>query len=153
MDAAKEEFLKHKFIPLLRSLSPETKPSWGKMSAIQMVEHFSDAVRIASSKLVFENFVSPADTHEKMQLYIMSDKPFRENTPNPLLPETPLPAKHAKYSDAVDELEEEINYFFEHFQSAKMSRNPIFGDLDYEKNVHLLYKHALHHLKQFGINP
>jgi len=30
-------------------------------------------------------------------------------------------------------------------------RNPFFGDLNFEQNVALLYKHAVHHLKQFGI--
>jgi hypothetical protein len=29
--------------------------------------------------------------------------------------------------------------------------NPVFGDLDYGLAVNLLYKHAVHHLKQFGI--
>ena len=30
------------------------------------------------------------------------------------------------------------------------SLNPIFGELDFNGNVQLLYKHALHHLRQFG---
>jgi hypothetical protein len=39
------------------------------------------------------------------------------------------------------------------FQENHMqqTRNPFFGDLNFEENVHLLYKHALHHLKQFGV--
>ena len=31
-----------------------------------------------------------------------------------------------------------------------VTRNPFFGDLNFEQSVQLLYKHALHHLRQFG---
>jgi hypothetical protein len=33
------------------------------------------------------------------------------------------------------------------------TRNPFFGDLNFAENVHLLHKHALHHLRQFGVVP
>ena len=34
---------------------------------------------------------------------------------------------------------------------AHITTNPIFGDLDFAANVQLLHKHALHHLRQFGL--
>jgi hypothetical protein len=88
-----------------------------------------------------------------MQAYLMSEKPFRENTPNALMPETPIPVKHASVKKAIDELQSELDYFFEVFKNepGKKVTNPFFGELDYEMSVRLLHKHATHHLRQFGV--
>jgi len=83
----------------------------------------------------------------------MSDKPFKENTVNSLMPEVPAPVKNPSVQEAINELQNEINNFFFTFEKNKFqtTRNPFFGDLNYEENVQLLHKHALHHLKQFGV--
>ncbi len=83
----------------------------------------------------------------------MSEKPFRENTKNPYVPETPAPVKHTTIEAALNELQEELRYFFNVFEENKLqqTRNPFFGDLNFEQNIQLLYKHALHHLRQFGV--
>ncbi len=83
----------------------------------------------------------------------MSDKPFRENTPNPLMPEVPEDVHDKTIDDSIAELNTEIDHFFSVFESKQQqqTRNPFFGDLDYKMNVQLLYKHAVHHLKQFGV--
>ena len=87
-----------------------------------------------------------------MRDWIMSDKPFRENTANPLMPEVPAPVRNPSVEDALRELDTEMKYFFTVFEQNNLNttRNPFFGDLNFEQNVQLLYKHALHHLKQFG---
>jgi oxepin-CoA hydrolase/3-oxo-5,6-dehydrosuberyl-CoA semialdehyde dehydrogenase len=56
-------------------------------------------------------------------------------------------------SHAFVELEKEMDTFFAVFQknNQQQTRNPFFGDLNFEQNVQLLYKHALHHLRQFGL--
>jgi hypothetical protein len=79
---------------------------------------------------------------------------MRENTPNVLMPEMPTPVKHATKQEAIDELQAEIDHFFAvHAQEAgKITANPFFGHLDFDKQVKLLYKHATHHLRQFGLN-
>ena len=53
----------------------------------------------------------------------------------------------------LQELQKELNYFFEVFQKNELAvtRSPFYGDLNYEENIQLLYKHAAHHLKQFGV--
>lgn len=154
MNAAKANFLQSGFIPLLRQIPSDTPPAWGKMTLQQMVEHFSEAVRIASGKMTFPNVVTPAEHLPKMQAFIRSDKPFRENTVNPLLSETPPPVRNASLHKAVDELEGEVKYFFEVFGANPelTTVNPIFGALNYELNVLLLHKHAQHHLRQFGVS-
>ena len=85
----------------------------------------------------------------------MSEKEFRENTKNPLLPEVPGQLQFNTLQSAIAELKSELIYFFEAFekQPSMVTRNPIFGDLNFEQNVQLLHKHAMHHLKQFGVEP
>jgi hypothetical protein len=86
---------------------------------------------------------------------MMSDKPFKENTKNPLMTEEPPVPRYKTVQGAIGALQQELIYFFEAFEANPqlVTRNPFFGDLNFEQNVQLLYKHALHHLKQFGIEP
>ena len=84
---------------------------------------------------------------------MLSEKPFKENTANPLLPEVPAPVINISTEEAINELQKEINYFFSVFEknNLQITRSPFFGDLNFEENVHLLFKHASHHLRQFGV--
>jgi hypothetical protein len=154
MNAEKTEFLKHRFIPLLRQISSETQPQWGKMTLQQMVEHFSDSVRIASGKTVHTDFVFPPEQLQVVRAFMLSEKPFKPNTANPLLPESPAPVVNVSAEEAINELQKELNYFFSVFEknNLQVTRSPFFGDLNYEQNIHLLHKHALHHLRQFGVS-
>ena len=88
-----------------------------------------------------------------MRAFLESEKPFRENTRNLLMPEVPAPVRNPSKEEAVKELKTELEFFFSVFEKNNMqvTRNPFFGDLNYEQNVQLLYKHATHHLKQFGM--
>ncbi len=151
----KKQFLITDLPAYFESNPTDTAPVFGKMTVQQMVEHFSESVRIASGKRDIKDFITPPEHLDKIQAFMLSDKPFRENTPNPLIGDTAPPLKHGDMAQAISELKIEISKFFDSFSTGetKVTRNPFFGDLDLEKNVHLLYKHALHHLRQFGINP
>lgn len=119
-----------------------------------MIEHFADSVRIASGKTVFTDVITPPENLDRIRNFILSEKPFKENTVNSLLPETPAPVKNPSVEEALKELKEEIHFFFSVFEknNLQVTRNPFFGDLNFEQNVHLLHKHALHHLKQFTVS-
>jgi len=148
----KADFLKSEYTKQLSLLDANARRLWGKMNVQQMIEHMSDYVRIGSGRAI-EKLVTPEEHLPKMQAFLSSGKPFRENTPNVLMPETPLPVKHSSLKEAIDEMQSELDYFFEVFKNepGKKVTNPFFGDLDYEMSVQLLYKHATHHLRQFGI--
>jgi hypothetical protein len=150
----KAQFVQKRFIPLLEGLPTETKAAWGKMTVQQMIEHFADYMRIASGKAAHAEILTPPEQLDKMRNFLESEKPFRENTKNPLMPEVPAPVRNPSKVDAIKELKEEIDFFFTVFEknNLQVTRNPFFGDLNYEQNIQLLYKHAVHHLKQFGVN-
>ena len=150
--ASKAEFLKAEFVEKLRKLDPATPRNWGKMNVPQMIEHMSYAFRQANGHDIYST-VTPAENVAKMQAFLMSDKQFRENTPNQLLPDGPQAVKHTSIGAAIAELQEEIDHFFNVFEApGKIITNPFFGDLNYEMWVQLLHKHAWHHLRQFGVS-
>ena len=154
MSLEKENFLRTRLITYLQRLDPATPPRWGKMSVQQMIEHYAgDAVRNANGKLKVEKIFTPPDQLERMREFMMSDKPFRENTVNPLLGKEPAPIHFKTIQAAIGALQQELIFFFETYEKNPMMviRNPFFGDLNFEQNVQLLYKHALHHLRQFGV--
>jgi len=156
MSFEKENFLRTRVVRYMQQLDPAATPRWGKMNVQQMIEHFAgDAVRNASGRLKIEKIITPPDRLIQMREFMMSDKPFKENTKNPLLPEEPAPLRFNTVQAAIGALQQELIFFFEAFAKDPqlITRNPFFGDLNFEENVQLLYKHAIHHLRQFGTEP
>ena len=156
MSLEKEYFLRSRFIYCLHQLAPDTKPLFGKMSVQQMIEHFAnDSLPTASGKRVFSVILTPADKLPKVRAFMLSDSPFKEGTRNPLMSDEPAPPVHHTVQASIGALQMELIDFFDHFEKnpTATTRNPFFGDLSFEENVHLLYKHALHHLRQFGMTP
>ena len=156
MSLEKENFLRTKLVTCLQQLNPATPPRWGKMGVQQMIEHYGgDAVRNANGRLKIDKIITPPENLSRMREFMMSDKPFKENTQNPLIGEEPLPLRYKTVQAAIGALQQELIYFFEAFEKDPgfITRNPFFGDLNFEQSVQLLYKHALHHLRQFGVEP
>ncbi len=156
MSLVKENFLRTRLVGYLQQLDPATPPLWGKMSVQHMIEHLArEGFAVANGNNPFEKIITPPERLEKMREFLMSDRLFRENTRNPLLPANPQPLEHATIQAAIGTLQAELIRFFEVYEGRPglKLRNPIFGDLDFEQQVQLLFKHALHHLRQFGIAP
>ena len=149
---SKADFLQNRYIGVLNGLSEDAPRKWGKMNVRQMIEHMSDYVRIANGRTLL-SILTPEDRLEKLRGFLMSEKPMPENTTNALMPETPAPVKHADKQSAIEELKKELSHFFEVHQNeqGRTTANPFFGMLDYDMQVQLLYKHATHHLRQFGV--
>lgn len=152
MITEKVAFLRNEFIPLMQHLQADAKGKWGVMNGQQMAEHFIDALCIANGKLFFP-LITPAEQLPKYHEFLLSEKPFKENTKSPLMSREPQAIKYASMEAVIAALQKELDYFFWVFEndSNLKTRNAIFGDLDYEQNILLLHKHAMHHLKQFGL--
>jgi hypothetical protein len=154
MSLEKENFLRTKLVPYLQRLDPATPPRWGKMNLQQMVEHFTDVMMVANGKIKMQ-VVTPPEKLPVYREFMMSDKPFKENTKSPVLPPEPQPLRKHTLQAAIGKLQEEIIAFFEAFEKNPSLKtvHPAFGELDFNENVQIAYKHALHHLKQFGVEP
>ena len=148
----KAHFLQHGFAEQLRALDETTPPKWGKMNVRQMIEHMADSVRIANGRKPVP-VINEEEKITKLQNFLMSEIPFKENTPNALLPDTPPAVRLATKEEAIKELEAEFSHFFDVYSKNNEHKiaNPFFGHLGYDQQVQLLHKHAVHHLKQFGV--
>lgn len=155
MEQAKVDFLKKDVIFHVKHLAPDAPGLWGKMNGQQMVEHLAEMVALASNKRPEIADLPNPEWIEKSYAWLLTDKPFRENTKNPLLPEDPLPLKYGTMQQAIEALQQELNYFFEFYSNnpGTRVRNPVFGNLNFDEQVQLLYKHTRHHLRQFGLIP
>jgi hypothetical protein len=156
MSLEKENFLRTKLVSYLQRLDPDTPPRWGTMNAQQMIEHCGgDVIRTANGRSKIDTIITPPENLQRMIDFLMSEKPFKENIKNPLLGEGPRPLRYKTVQAAIGALQQELIYFFEVFEKNPrlLTRNPFFGDLNFDQNVQLLYKHSLHHLRQFGIEP
>lgn len=149
----KIHFLKSEFAKKLSQADASAPAAWGKMNLQQMVEHMTEYVDIAAGKVPV-TILTPEERIPAAQDFIRSEKAFRENTPNSLMPDTPQPVRNEHFHQAVAELQSSINRFFEVFEKEpeKTIANPFFGYLDFSLQIQLLYKHAHHHLRQFGIS-
>jgi hypothetical protein len=154
MEHLKEKihFLKSDYIPSLATIAPDAPRLWGKMNVQQMVEHMADYMRLANGKTKLPIAVDEAMI-PRMQAFLATEKPMRENTPNSLLPDEPTAVKNDTLAAAIAELEQEVKDFFIAYEQEPTLQliHPFFGVLGYELQVQLLYKHCTHHLRQFGI--
>jgi len=155
MNEKKIAFLKSEFIPLLKQLNPGGAPRWGKMNAQQMVEHVTAFFKVSSGRLRLP-LVTPAEQLPKFREWLMTEKPFRENTkaPSSIVPDEPLPLRNADMNEAVAQLEKSVEEFFLCFKerdASKTTLHPVFGELNFSEWIQLHHKHVTHHLKQFGI--
>src|SRR5437868_5436419 len=91
--AQKADFLRSQYTKILAGLDANALRKWGKMNVQQMIEHMSDYVRIANGR-DSQPVVTPEEKLPRMQGFLSSEKPFPENTPNSLMPDTPVPTKH-----------------------------------------------------------
>lgn len=149
----KEQFLKEEYIPLLEQLSDNEVGLWGVLSPQGMIEHMSDSVGAAYGRIKHPLTTAP-EFLERARAFVLSDKPFKENTKNALMPETPAPLRLHSMTEAIEELRKEINAFMDFYAAHPGHRelNAFFGEMNYEEQLHLLYKHAWHHLKQFNLD-
>jgi hypothetical protein len=149
----KENFLKNEYVRILRKANAAQPARWGKMDLQQMIEHMRDVFKVASGKIVLPLLNTDPEKLEKQRAFIMTDQPFRENTRVPVMPEEPRPHKYGSIEEAIAKLEPELNEVFVAYASdpQKTTMNPVFGELDYGQQINLLHKHALHHLRQFGL--
>jgi hypothetical protein len=147
-----EQFFKEQYIPLLQKLTGKEVGTWGVLSPQGMIEHMTDSIGIAHGRIK-EELQTPTEVLERVRTFALSDKEFKPDTKNSLMSETPAALRFANISEAIVELREEINLFFNYYKEnpEQTVLNPFFGDFNYEEWLHLLHKHAIHHLKQFNL--
>lgn len=149
-----QEQIIRRFPEKIKEIPSDASPLFGKMSPQQMLEHMSEYFRLGYGHPQIEERLYTPDSVAKLQSFLRSDRPFKENTPNPLLPDTPPSVRFDQYDEACADLAAAVQEFLDAFTRNPdlQVANPFFGMLDRELSFHLLAKHAAHHLRQFGID-
>lgn len=148
----KELFFLKVYIPLLKKLKGDEKGKWGVLSPQGMIEHMTDSIGIAW-KRVEHPLQTPESILERVRTFALSEKEFKPGTLNSLMPESAPELTNFSIEAAINELENEIKSFINYYKGNPNATvtNPFFGDFNYDQWLHLLHKHAVHHLKQFDL--
>lgn len=151
--AQKTLFLKDKYIVLLNTLEIDKPAVFGKMNVLQMIEHMAAYIRLAYGKPQITKVSVADEVATKMKQFLLSEKPFKPNTPNSLLPDVPPEPKYKNKEDAIEDITLAIKELFNFFNNSPNAivLNPFFGYLNFEETIQLLFKHSHHHLAQFNV--
>jgi hypothetical protein len=149
---SKEQFLKEEYIPLLQQLADNEVGLWGVLTPQGMIEHMTDAFGNAHGRIKL-TLQTPEAILPRVRVFALSETPFKENTKNALMSEEPAPLRNNSITEAIWELEKEVKAFFDFYKNNPNHKemNPFFGEFSYDDWLHLLHKHANHHLKQFNL--
>ncbi len=145
------EKIRNKFL-VLKNLSSNDKPLWGKMTAQHMVEHLIYTFEGSTGVREFECF-SPEDKLPKLKRILLSNRPLPKLFITPLLGEKLMELKFDSFEVAVSELEKQLESFETYFAQNPEATpiNPTFGKLNKEEWIRFHHKHVDHHFSQFGL--
>jgi hypothetical protein len=137
---------------LLR-LHENTLPEWGKMNAVQMLEHLGLAMAFSCNKHGVLPILTPPEKIDRYKQFLYSDMEMLRSLPSPMQGEVPPVPHSSNLIIARQYLLDEISDFDDYFRQhpGEKTVHHIFGMLDYEEWKAFHRKHFLHHFRQFGM--
>lgn len=131
----------------LERLTSDTRASWGRMTAPQMVAHLSNALRMASGEIkpALRKLPLRYPGIKHLIIYVF---PFPKNvaTATELIDRVPGP-----WDRETKDLLREVQNFGKPHGRGEWPVHPAFGKLSPNAWGVLAYRHIDHHFKQFGI--
>lgn len=131
----------------INTLTSESKPLWGKMTADQMFRHCASAINVAFGiQDIKVNFLMRF-LGKSMKNKVFNSE-FKKNSPT---------AKEFKFTDHKDfeqskkELIESVTPFTQGHHIIQVLDHPFWGEMTYEDWDKLVWNHLDHHLRQFGV--
>ena len=136
----------------LAGLRADARPIWGEMSAQQMVEHLLWAVELSTGRA---QVVCPLveERREQLKAFLYDNRPTPRKFQNPVLATGLPPLRYASLPEATTALCLETERFLRQSGAASgaMHVHPVFGPIGAEEWDRSHFKHAYHHLLQFGL--
>ena len=130
------------------AITPESKALWGKMTLLEMIQHCMLCDDMYSGKLKIKRaFIGRLFGRIVLKKVLQDDTPFRKHSPTSPALQTAiidgdLESKKQEWIKGLNIYNNFNNPDFVH---------PFFGPLTKEQIGYLSYKHADHHLRQFGV--
>jgi hypothetical protein len=133
-------------IKRINTLHENSRAQWGKMTLYQMIRHCGIWEEMILGKKQYKRvFLGRLFGRMALKELLKDESPIRRNLPT-------VPAfKVSGDGDASVEKRKWIALIEEHAHNSNAdSVHPFLGKLNREQIGHLAYKHADHHLRQFG---
>jgi hypothetical protein len=149
---ARDAFFRRDLWAALAGLRDDAAPRWGRMSARQMVEHLTWVFEL-STGLASVECPTPEAKRERYKAFLHDNTPMVREFRNPALV-SGLPAlRHDGLDEALATLRTQVDRFLDPAREAQAERHvhPVFGPLGAEEWSRSHFKHAYHHLLQFGL--
>ena len=137
---------REEIVQRIQSLKHTDSALWGKMTLYQMIRHCMLWDEMVEGKHIYKQvFLGKLFGKTVLKKVLKDDAPLRKNTPT-------LPV--LKIAGSGDIALEKSNWIAQIQQYADFSNSnfvhPFFGKMDKEQIGYMVYKHADHHLRQFG---
>ncbi|MEJ7610324.1 MAG: DUF1569 domain-containing protein [Ferruginibacter sp.] len=131
-------------------LQPEQQAQWGKMNVAQMMAHLQKTFEVPLSEKPM-----PRMMIGRLIGWMIKPKLYNETPWKPNLPTAPNFIINEERDFATEKLG--LLNLIEEFHTAgpeKIGRypHPMFGNITKDQWGKAMYKHADHHLQQFGVN-
>jgi len=147
-DGALEDVLKR-----LRHLQPESKARWGRMNAHQMVCHLSDSFGLAMGLKSASEDISFLNRTVARWVALHTAMPWPKGVPTrPEMDQFRGGTPPADFDRDTEVLARAMQRFAGTPRSYSFARHPIFGELTEWEWMRWGYRHADHHLRQFGLS-
>ena len=135
-------------------LHENTQPHWGKMTAQHMIEHLEFSLNIAKGDIQDFEVATPEEHLDKVQETLYNYEKMPKNYNMPLMKTDSLEnLRHPNLDTAKTAFLQTYEDFHKYFKSNPnvMTKNAVFGELNYFEWKLLNRKHFYHHFEQFGI--
>jgi len=132
----------------LSHLSPEARPRWGKMNAVQMLTHVNDQFRMALGDLPTVSKDLPF-RHPPLNTLVAYVLPWPKSSPT--APELLARIDQSTWATEVATFASVLYQFATRPADAAWPVHPAFGKLSRKAWGKLGYRHTDHHLRQFGV--
>jgi oxepin-CoA hydrolase/3-oxo-5,6-dehydrosuberyl-CoA semialdehyde dehydrogenase len=136
----------------LAALQEGSQPKWGAMTAQQMVEHLAWVFEVSTGQAHVECAV-PEARRERWKAFLYDDAPMPREFRNPALVGGLPSLRHPGLAEAKAALSVEVDRFLDQCRATPSATHihPVFGPIATEEWARSHFKHAYHHLLQFGL--
>jgi hypothetical protein len=139
-------------IDRLQKLTPDTKPAWGKLAAVDLVPHLTDPFRTALGEYDAPPERSFFTTKFGKWLLIYGMKKWPKSPPTHPKYD---PEKHGRKGTDFENDKTALFNVIERFSSmppsTKFRQHSAFGKISYKTWGFVMNKHIEHHCRQFGL--
>jgi len=140
------------FAARLQRLRADSRASWGRMNAHQMVCHLNDAMKLAFGERTFEDAKPIRGRNVFRWIAFRTPLPWPKNYPTrPEFDQMTGGTRPADFALDTAALGAGLERLVREPRDFRFGRHPVFGELTEWEWMRWAYLHTDHHFRQFGL--